>query len=359
MASFHCSVKSGSVGAGGAHAEYIEREEKYKSKKDDDLEQVITDNLPEWAENSRDFFRAADEFERVNGSSYREYEIALPRELTKAQRAELVREFIAQEIGSKHAYTAAIHNPKASIDGGAQPHAHIMFSERTRDGIERSREQYFKRFNAKNPEKGGAQKANKPATPTERKAELVKLRERFAELQNKHLAKAGHQARVTHLSLKAQGIDRQPEPHYGAAVSKAAKLEIKADRDEKYLKLHGRVMTVKPPVLTTTAQPQRQKTPFTVPVFSTYQRPDFGFSAVKQRAVRQQAASERLADDVQPEVVQVKPSLEQVEQRMLQRALERQQEKAAELAKVQDLERVKQAKQERERPQERDSGPSR
>ena len=32
---------------------------------------------------------------------------------------------------------------KASIEGGEQPHAHIMFSERTQDGINRSPDQFL------------------------------------------------------------------------------------------------------------------------------------------------------------------------------------------------------------------------
>ena len=39
----------------------------------------------------------------VNGSAYREIEVALPRELTHSQRLELVQEFIEQELGDKHA----------------------------------------------------------------------------------------------------------------------------------------------------------------------------------------------------------------------------------------------------------------
>ena len=33
-----------------------------------------------------------------------------------------------------------------------------MFNERLQDGIERDPEQYFKRYNSKNPERGGAKK---------------------------------------------------------------------------------------------------------------------------------------------------------------------------------------------------------
>ncbi|NUD51651.1 mobilization protein MobA, partial [Escherichia coli] len=132
------------------------------------------------------------------------------------QRLELVRDFVQQEIGDRHAYQFAIHNPKAAIAGGEQPHAHIMFSERINDGIHRDPEQYFKRANTKEPERGGAKKARFGETPTERKEYLVAQRERWADLQNKHLERYQHADRVDSRSLKAQGIDREPERHLGA-----------------------------------------------------------------------------------------------------------------------------------------------
>ena len=57
----------------------------------------------------------------------------------------------------KYAYAFAIHNPRA-MDGKEQPHCHLMFSERLLDGIERDPDQFFKRFNSKDPSKGGAKK---------------------------------------------------------------------------------------------------------------------------------------------------------------------------------------------------------
>ncbi|WP_369875982.1 MobA/MobL family protein [Escherichia coli] len=47
--------------------------------------------------------RLADQFERANGSTDRELEIALPRELTPEQRLELVQDFVRQEAGERHA----------------------------------------------------------------------------------------------------------------------------------------------------------------------------------------------------------------------------------------------------------------
>ena len=58
-----------------------------------------------------EFWQAADLHERANGTTYREFEVALPRELAAADRLALVREFIAQELGERHAYQFAIHCP--------------------------------------------------------------------------------------------------------------------------------------------------------------------------------------------------------------------------------------------------------
>lgn len=217
MASYHLCVKTGGKGKAASHAGYIAREGKYAREKDNDLEHKESGNMPAWAaHNPSEFWKAADTFERANGCTYREIEIALPRELKPEQRLELVRDFIRQEIGERHAYQFAIHNPKAAIAGGEQPHAHIMFSERLNDGIHRDPQQYFKRANSRDPERGGAKKERFGETPTERKEYLIAQRERWADLQNKHLERYQHTDRVDARSLKAQGIEREPERHLGA-----------------------------------------------------------------------------------------------------------------------------------------------
>jgi len=222
MASYHCTVKAGGKGRAGPHSDYIEREGKYapelaqgKSKLED-LEYKASGNMPAWAEHDAGiFWRAADEHERANGATYREIEVALPRELNTEQRIALVEDFINQQIGKGHAFTFAIHIPKAAIEKGDQPHAHIMYSERTLDGIDRDPEQYFKRANTKNPEKGGCKKDSAGT-----KERLLATRELWATVQNAHLEKAGCEDRVSHLSLKARGIDRQPEKHLGPIDAK-------------------------------------------------------------------------------------------------------------------------------------------
>lgn len=218
MASYHLSIKVGGKGKALAHAAYIiAREDKYARRRDDDLVHIESGNIPNWAEHKpTEFWDAADAHERANGCTYREIEIALPRELDDDQRLALVRDFVSQEIGERHAYQFSIHNPKAAIAGGEQPHAHIMFSERQCDGIDRDPEQYFKRANSKHPERGGAKKIRFGETPTERKAYLTAQRERWADLQNRYLEKYQNDDCVDARSYQAQGIDRQPERHLGS-----------------------------------------------------------------------------------------------------------------------------------------------
>lgn len=225
MASYHLTIKVGKRGTGGSHSDYIQREGAYKNyHAGEDLVHVEAANMPTWAKHdSSEFFRQADLHERKNGSVYREFEIAIPREFTIEQRIEFVREFVRMEIGDKHPVVWAIHNPSATIAGGEQPHSHIMFSERILDDIERGQDQFFKRYNAKSPQKGGCQKSNAYSgglKSDERRSAIVGLRERFADLQNKHLKQHGHDIRVSHLSLAAQGIERQPEKHLGPVASR-------------------------------------------------------------------------------------------------------------------------------------------
>ncbi|EBG3748878.1 MobA/MobL family protein [Salmonella enterica] len=218
MAIGRLSIKVGKAGKSSPHAAYIARIGQYEKRLDrgEKLEASESGNMPKWATSSPlPFWEAADANERTNGTTYREFEIALPREMTPAQRLELVRDFVAQEIGDRHAYQFAIHTPTAA-DGGEQPHAHVMFSERQVDGIDRDPEQYFKRYNSKNPERGGAKKgfgphAGQTLSHSERTAELKALRARWEAMCNAHLDRASIEARIDMRSHAERGTGLAPE----------------------------------------------------------------------------------------------------------------------------------------------------
>ncbi len=243
MAIARLSMKVGKTGKAGPHAAYITREGEYahRREKGEALEACEAGNMPLWAQaNPLEFWRAADAHERANGTTYREMEIALPRELSAAQRIELVRAFVTQELGDRHAYQWAIHNPPAA-DGGEQPHAHLMFSERQRDSIERDPELYFKRYNAKNPERGGARKgygphAGQTLTAAQRKADLVALRSRWETMCNAHLERAGLAERIDMRSHAERQTGQVPErkqlPSAWRGEGRTQVIEFRAARAE-------------------------------------------------------------------------------------------------------------------------------
>lgn len=224
MAVGRLSVKSGAKGTAGGHAEYIDDVDapapspfaRSPKPKRDDIVARGNGNMPRWAITPTMFWRAADTHERANGAAYREMELTLPRELDHARRLALLAEWIRQEIGDKHAFQWAMHEPDA-LDGGTNPHVHLMFSERQVDGIERDPEQYFRRYNPKNPERGGARKgwgphAGETRSLAERREDLVALRQRWEVMVNAHLAAAGVDARIDMRSHADRGItDIAPE----------------------------------------------------------------------------------------------------------------------------------------------------
>ena len=220
MSTYHLSVKAGRRAAAGEHAKYIAREDHYayisrdgKYEERGDLKMTESGNMPAWAAHDASiFWQAADTYERANGRPYTEIEVSMPRELDDEQRVALVRDFVEHTLGERHAYTWVIHNPAAS-DGLEQPHAHIMFTERVNDGIARDPAQYFRRWNAKEPEKGGAGKDRYLSS-----RQFVRdVREEWAVTANHFMARAGIEARIDHRSYRTLGIDLEPSLKVGVA----------------------------------------------------------------------------------------------------------------------------------------------
>lgn len=228
MATYHLQVKTGKVGQAANHSAYITRSGKHgKGEKGIDLLSTGHGNMPSWAQdNPKKFWKEADKNERKNGSTFRELELALPSELTLNQNQDLVIEFIQKEVGVRP-FEFAIHAPIAALGNVLQPHAHVMTSDRLPDHIERTPDQYFKRFNPTSPELGGCKKASGGLHRGQMKESLVNIRKSWAETQNKHLQMHGHDSRVDHRSLKDQGIDREPERHLGPA-----RVKLMSDQDK-------------------------------------------------------------------------------------------------------------------------------
>ena len=217
MAVFHLKASFGSRAGGQsarAKSDYIEREGRYEQNREE-LEHKEHGNMPEWAEDDPGkYWEAADEHERANGRLYSEVQFALPKELNEDERREAASSFAERLTGGERLpYTLAIHRGGTN---GENPHAHLMFSERGNDGIERSGEQWFKRHNAKAPEKGGARKSRAAKAGDW----LEKTRKAWEQTANRALERAGRAERIDGRSL----ADLRDEAHRAGDLKRAAEL---------------------------------------------------------------------------------------------------------------------------------------
>ena len=191
---------------------------KYKENTSEKIEFVRSGNMPNFAEGKpAEFWNAAEVYERSNGRTCSSLVVALPKELTQEQRIELAEAFIA-EFADRYRYpfTCAIHNHAGALAGQDQPHLHLIYSERHVDGIERTPEQFFKRYNPEQPEKGGAQKLTADVLGMG-KAQLQLYRKKAEELINDSLERYAPTKKVeirgiqavsyTHLTLPTSDLE--------------------------------------------------------------------------------------------------------------------------------------------------------
>lgn len=144
---------------------------------------------------------------RADAQVAREFEVALPDELSPEARRKLAVDF-AQEIADRYGVAAdvAIHKPGKEGDS-RNHHAHILTTTNRVEGDgfgNKARELDLIAHN----QSGKVGQAN----------EIDRLRERWAELTNERLHEAGIEARIDHRTLEAQGIDREPTIHLGPSV---------------------------------------------------------------------------------------------------------------------------------------------
>ena len=217
---YHLSFRSGSR-AGGASArsasDYITREHEYADPDRDPAIHTESDHMPSWAtDDPAAYWDAADLYERENGRLYVSADFALPRELSVEDQIELARAFAHELTDDEHLpYTLAIHAGRDRDGHSHNPHAHLMFSERRNDGFERSRDQWFRRANSAQPDRGGAPKSR----TFHGRGWVEQARERWAALTNQSLERAGRSERVDHRSYERQGVDREAGHHYGPAAA--------------------------------------------------------------------------------------------------------------------------------------------
>ena len=177
------------AGTAGAHLGYITRASACRA--------VLAEHIPLARPGSkggaaRKWMDEAEAADRKNARVIDKFEIALPRELSEAQRIEVVRTFIRELANGKPVpFFAALHDKDGTKDA-ANPHAHVVIRDR-------------------DPETGKGRVIN-----TSEKGSTERAREIWERVCNEALRDAGLYARVDRRSLVDQGIlHRKPAGHEG------------------------------------------------------------------------------------------------------------------------------------------------
>ena len=232
MASYHCSIKPVSRGAGrsGTAAAAYRAGVRLKDERTGEVHDYTRKQGVEHTElifpfgvnMSREaLWNAAEGAEkRKDARIAREFELALPVELTKKQRRELAMgfaRFLVEHYGV--AADVALHEPNRKGDQ-RNHHAHILITTRQIStqglGQKTDLEKEDKALRAQKKDTGRQQIEN--------------LRAAWAAECNRALQRAGHYESVSHKSLVAQGIERKPTVHLGPV---ATAMERRGERSER------------------------------------------------------------------------------------------------------------------------------
>src|SRR3546814_307661 len=214
MASFHLAVKAigrsagRSATAAAAYRAGVEITDErtglvhdYTRKQGvEHSELMLPTDAPEWAADRERLWNAAELAEtRKNATVAREYEIALPVELSADERRELALG-LAREISERHgvAVDVSIHAPGREGDQ-RNHHAHLLTTTR-RLGPE-----------------GLGEKTRE--LDQKQSGEVERWRERWAEMPNRALELANVPDRVDHRSHQRQGIEQEPTVHLGPSAT--------------------------------------------------------------------------------------------------------------------------------------------
>ena len=200
----------------------------------------------DWARDRSDLWNAAEFAEkRKDARVAREFEIALPHELSAEQRLEATRE-MAQELADRYgaAVDFAIHLPHSATGATSagdvrNHHAHILMTTRqvTEEGL--SDKTYLERENK------WLLAHDLPTTDMQ----LLDLRQRWEGIANERLAMAGLDIRIDHRSHMARGLEIAPTEHMGVHASQMERrgLDVSRSRlDEEAARRNAELIREKP-----------------------------------------------------------------------------------------------------------------
>ncbi len=194
----------------------------------------------DWARDRSDLWNAAEFAEkRKDARVAREFEVALPHELSAEERLQATRE-MAQELADRYgaAVDFAIHAPHEASDV-RNHHAHILMTTRqvTEEGL--GDKTYLERENK------WLLANDLPTTDMQ----LRDLRQRWEGIANERLAMAGLDIRIDHRSHMERGLEITPTEHMGVHASQMERrgLDVSRSRlDEDAARRNAELIREKP-----------------------------------------------------------------------------------------------------------------
>ena len=237
---FYLRFRSGSRATAACAAsgyDYIAREGQYDDPELDPAVYVESGNMPSWAaDDPRKYWNGADLYEIANGRLFVAGEFALPRGLDVEDRIALARTFVKELTdGERLPYTFAIHAGEDQEGREHNPHAHVMFSERGNDGLERRPQRWFRRADRQHPECGGAAKSRS----FHGRDWVLRARERLGHTINDLLRDRGRDERVDHRTYKQRGIDMEPGEHINPVAFRIFERTGQSDRLEQMIAIEN------------------------------------------------------------------------------------------------------------------------
>lgn len=223
MATYHLSTRAQSRNLYGhkvnslSHYQYITRSGRYTNK-DEDLAYSESGNIPNCAElelDIKNYWKAANDYGRVNSRAYRDVVIALQEEFSLDENIALVHDFMHHfGIDENQTYSFAIHDHQSKLAPEHRNiHCHLMFNERivNQERVFSHAEDIFKRANS--PVSGGLK-----VDPyfTQRKF-VIDAREYWEKINNDMFIKKGLEARISCKTLKEQKAELEAEGRYEEA----------------------------------------------------------------------------------------------------------------------------------------------
>jgi Ti-type conjugative transfer relaxase TraA len=194
----------------------------------------------DWARERAALWNAAERAEaRKDARVAREIEVALPHELTAAQRLELTREF-SQSLADRYgvAVDFAIHSPHGHTDI-RNHHAHIMLTTRKVGEWGLAEKSELELENKKLAALG------LPTTHDQ----LRDVRIAWEQRSNTHLARAGLDLRIDHRSHQERGLELEPTQHMGVhatQMERRHKLVSRVRIDEDAARRNAAIIREKP-----------------------------------------------------------------------------------------------------------------